>query len=74
MLALRLMGRLADHTHQGSYALYPNNDATQVAKKGAGGGMLFVICVFVLAYGCSWGPGGWVNSMWLMFSERCTAI
>ncbi|ETW76260.1 MFS sugar transporter [Heterobasidion irregulare TC 32-1] len=46
----------------GSYALYPNNDATQVAKKGAGGGMLFVICVFVLAYGCSWGPGGWVNT------------
>ncbi|THH13065.1 hypothetical protein EW146_g7113 [Bondarzewia mesenterica] len=46
----------------GSYALYPNNDPTQVARKGAGGGMLFVICVFVLSYGCSWGPGGWVNT------------
>ncbi|THH21042.1 hypothetical protein EW146_g432 [Bondarzewia mesenterica] len=46
----------------GSYALYPNNDPTQVARKGAGGGMLFVICVFVLSFGCSWGPGGWVNT------------
>lgn len=46
----------------GSYALYPDNDATQTAKKGPGGGMLFSICVFVLAYGCSWGPGGWVNT------------
>jgi len=55
---------------QGSFALYPNNDPTQVAKKGPGGGMLFVICVFVLAYGCSWGPGGWVNSK-LNYYNRC---
>ncbi|KZP16666.1 general substrate transporter, partial [Athelia psychrophila] len=46
----------------GSYALYPDNDATQLAKTGPGGGMLFSICIFVLAYGCSWGPGGWVNT------------
>lgn len=46
----------------GSYALYPDNDASQTAKKGPGGGMLFAICVFVLAFGCSWGPGGWVNT------------
>jgi len=46
----------------GTYTLYPDNDPALVAKKGPGGGMLFVICIFVLAYGCSWGPGGWVNT------------
>lgn len=57
-----LQYRLTTFLIKGTYALYPNNDVTQTARKGAGGGMLFVICIFVLAYGCSWGPGGWVNS------------
>jgi hypothetical protein len=46
----------------GAYALYPNNDPNQPARSGTGGAIIFVICVFVLAYGCSWGPGGWVNT------------
>jgi len=46
----------------GSFALYPDNNPNLTAKKGPGAGMLFVICIFVLAYGCSWGPGGWVNT------------
>ncbi|KIM82997.1 hypothetical protein PILCRDRAFT_70080 [Piloderma croceum F 1598] len=43
-------------------ALVMGEASILVAKKGPGGAMLFVICVFVLAYGCSWGPGGWVNT------------
>jgi len=46
----------------GRYALYPDNNANLPANKGAGAGMITVIAIFVLGYGCSWGPGGWVNT------------
>lgn len=39
----------------GAYALYPNNDTNLPAKKSTGGAIIFAICIFVLAYGCSWG-------------------
>ena len=43
----------------GRFALY---DAQGNPQPGPGGGMVAAICVFVLAYGGSWGPGGWVNT------------
>jgi len=43
----------------GRFALY---DAQGNPRPGPGGGMVAAICVFVLAYGGSWGPGGWVNT------------
>lgn len=46
----------------GSYALFPNNDPNATTQNSTtGGAIIFVICVFVLAYGCSWGPGGMPN-------------
>lgn len=43
----------------GSYALFPNNDPNATTQNSStGAAIIFVICIFVLAYGCSWGPGG----------------
>lgn len=52
----------------GNYALYPDNNSALPPNKGAGSGLIFVIAVFVLGYGCSWGPGGYALSFF--FFER----
>lgn len=57
----------------GAYSLYPNNDQSLTPKKPTGSAMIFVICIFVLAYGCSMGPGGWVNTVRIPYSDSISA-